>query len=177
MRLELYSKTTRSTANESSTVKSVQLPRVECRFRYSTRHTASKAHGALSYIATSYERTAPNMSRRAWKSSWMPTADFLDRTSKQRFVATTEQLLSILLYEFRVFSSELESFLRDGDIRANFICGLSLDICVTATARDSARLGFLTAVIVDCRYVTTATSSTLYKLSDIYSKVSKSICC
>ncbi|KAH7723975.1 CBN-PNC-2 protein [Aphelenchoides avenae] len=47
-------------------------------------------------------------------------------------------------------NSELEIFLREGDIRAAFICGLSLDICVTATARDSARLGFLTAVIVDC---------------------------
>ena len=52
------------------------------------------------------------------------------------------------------FRSELEPILREEKIEALFICGLALDICVSATARDAAKLKFLTAVILDCRYNT-----------------------
>ncbi|KAI1728019.1 isochorismatase family domain-containing protein [Ditylenchus destructor] len=48
------------------------------------------------------------------------------------------------------YRSELEPILREEKIEALFICGLALDICVSATARDAAKLKFLTAVILDC---------------------------
>lgn len=35
-------------------------------------------------------------------------------------------------------------------VDALFICGLAFDVCVAATARDAAKLGFLTAIITDC---------------------------
>jgi len=48
------------------------------------------------------------------------------------------------------YRSELEPLLRGENIEALFICGLALDICVAATARDAAKLGFLTAIVIDC---------------------------
>uniref|UniRef100_A0A915EBS8 nicotinamidase n=1 Tax=Ditylenchus dipsaci TaxID=166011 RepID=A0A915EBS8_9BILA len=48
------------------------------------------------------------------------------------------------------YRSELEPILREEKIEVLFICGLALDICVAATAKDAAKLKFLTAVITDC---------------------------
>lgn len=53
----------------------------------------------------------------------------------------------ILVFNCR---TDLEDFLRQNAIQAVFICGLAFDICVAWTARDAAKLGFLTAVIGDC---------------------------
>ncbi|KAI6233704.1 Isochorismatase domain-containing protein [Aphelenchoides fujianensis] len=46
--------------------------------------------------------------------------------------------------------SDLENILRADRINALFICGLALDICVAATARDASKLKFFTCVIRDC---------------------------
>uniref|UniRef100_A0AC35U7R0 EF-hand domain-containing protein n=1 Tax=Rhabditophanes sp. KR3021 TaxID=114890 RepID=A0AC35U7R0_9BILA len=46
--------------------------------------------------------------------------------------------------------SELERFLLSEDITVVFVCGLAYEICVAATAKDSAKLGFLTALVCDC---------------------------
>ena len=45
--------------------------------------------------------------------------------------------------------TELEGLLRDRAIRRVLVSGLATDYCVKATALDSARLGFETAVLVD----------------------------
>ncbi|PAV66527.1 hypothetical protein WR25_22538 isoform A [Diploscapter pachys] len=46
--------------------------------------------------------------------------------------------------------SKLESMLRSERINCVITCGLAYDICVMYTARDAAKLGFLTTVIKDC---------------------------
>jgi nicotinamidase/pyrazinamidase len=45
--------------------------------------------------------------------------------------------------------TELETLLRDRDANQVVVCGLATDYCVKATALDSARLGFETAILVD----------------------------
>uniref|UniRef100_A0A1I7ZI77 nicotinamidase n=1 Tax=Steinernema glaseri TaxID=37863 RepID=A0A1I7ZI77_9BILA len=50
-----------------------------------------------------------------------------------------------------VYRSDLERMLRSENIHAVFVCGLAHDICVAATAHDALDLGFLTAVVQDCR--------------------------
>ncbi len=45
--------------------------------------------------------------------------------------------------------TELETLLRDRDIRRVVVCGLATDYCVLATALDAARLGFETSLLTD----------------------------
>jgi nicotinamidase/pyrazinamidase len=45
--------------------------------------------------------------------------------------------------------TELEGILRDRNVARVVVCGLATDYCVKATALDSARLGFETAVLLD----------------------------
>ncbi|KAI6207273.1 Isochorismatase domain-containing protein [Aphelenchoides fujianensis] len=47
-------------------------------------------------------------------------------------------------------STPLNEILIDEEIDAIFVCGLALDICVFSTARDGARLGFLSSIVEDC---------------------------
>jgi nicotinamidase/pyrazinamidase len=45
--------------------------------------------------------------------------------------------------------TELETLLRERDVRRVVVTGLATDYCVKATALDAARLGFETAVLTD----------------------------
>jgi nicotinamidase/pyrazinamidase len=45
--------------------------------------------------------------------------------------------------------TELEGLLRDAGIERVIVCGLATDYCVKATALDSVRLGFETAILLD----------------------------
>ncbi|CAJ0574553.1 unnamed protein product, partial [Mesorhabditis spiculigera] len=46
--------------------------------------------------------------------------------------------------------THLEEALRAKDINALLVCGLAYDICVAATLKDAAELGFLAAAVTDC---------------------------
>ena len=48
------------------------------------------------------------------------------------------------------FRTILEETLREEGISVVLACGLAYDICVAATLKDSADIGFLSAIITDC---------------------------
>lgn len=48
--------------------------------------------------------------------------------------------------------TSLENLLREKGVDAVIGCGLAYDICVAATLKDSADLGFFTSVVADARY-------------------------